>query len=102
MTKAEVVAEIADKTGLDKMDVSSVVEAYFKIVKNSLAEGENVYFRGFGSFTLKLRAEKIGRIISENRSIVIPAHYIPSFKPAQVFVDKVKEAVLVEEKATTA
>lgn len=97
MTKAEVVAEIANRTGMDKPDVSSVLEAYFRVIKNSLAQGESVYFRGFGSFTLKLRAKKIGRVISENRSIVIPAHYIPSFKPAQSFVDKVKESVKVEK-----
>jgi DNA-binding protein HU-beta len=51
-----------------------------------------VYVRGFGSFIIKHRKEKVGRIISKNRSIVIPAHYVPSFKPAKVFVDKVKNS----------
>ena len=63
-------------------------------MKNSLARGENVYVRGFGSFIVKHRKEKIGRIISKNESVVIPAHNVPSFKPAKVFVEKVKNSDL--------
>ena len=92
MTKAEVIQEIAQKTGVDKADVSSSIEAFFKVVKNSLLAGENVYFRGFGSFVVKKRAKKVARIISKNKSIVIPAHFIPSFKPAKSFSNKVKES----------
>lgn len=92
MTKAEVIVEIASKTGLEKNDVSTVLEAFFAVVKTSLSNGENVYVRGFGSFNVKERKQKVGRIISQNTSIVIPAHYVPSFKPAKVFVEKVKSA----------
>ncbi len=92
MTKAEVIVEISQKTGIDKADVSASLEGFFTVVKNSLSRGENVYVRGFGSFIIKHRKEKVGRIISKNSSIVIPAHYIPSFKPAKVFVDKVKKS----------
>ena len=90
MTKAEVIAEIVSKTGIDKADVSASLEAFFTVVKNNLSKGENVYVRGFGSFIVKHRKEKIGRIISQNKSVVIPAHNVPSFKPAKVFVEKVK------------
>lgn len=92
MTKAEVVAEIAAKTGMDRLDVSNCLEAFFAVVKNSLSSGENVYVRGFGSFIVKHRKEKVGRIISKNKSLTIPAHNIPSFKPAKVFVERVKNA----------
>ncbi len=92
MTKAEVIAEISTKSGIDKADVSASLEAFFTVVKNSLADGENVYVRGFGSFVVKHRKEKIGRIISQNKPVVIPAHNVPSFKPAKVFVDKVRKA----------
>lgn len=92
MTKAEVIAEISQKTGVDKSDVSVTLEAFFKVIKNSLIEGENIYIRGFGSFIVKKRAQKVARIISKNKSIVIPEHYIPSFKPAKAFVEKVKNA----------
>ena len=96
MTKADIVAEIAKKTGLEKVDVQSIVEAFMKEVKESLEGGENVYLRGFGSFIIKERAKKTGRNISKNTTIIIPAHNIPSFKPAKVFVDGVKTKVQVK------
>ena len=93
MTKADIVAQIAEKTGLEKVDVQTTVEAFMKEVKESLEGGENVYLRGFGSFIIKERAKKTGRNISKNTTIIIPAHNIPSFKPAKVFVDGVKTKV---------
>ena len=96
MTKADIVAEIAEKTGLEKVDVQTIVEAFMKEVKESLEGGENVYLRGFGSFIIKERAKKTGRNISKNTTIIIPAHNIPSFKPAKVFVDGVKTKVEVK------
>lgn len=96
MTKADIVAEIAEKTGLEKVDVQTTVEAFMKEVKESLEAGENVYLRGFGSFIVKERAKKTGRNISKNTTIIIPAHNIPSFKPAKVFVEGVKTKVEVK------
>ncbi|HSZ24532.1 MAG TPA: HU family DNA-binding protein [Cytophagaceae bacterium] len=90
MTKAEVIATIAEKTGIDKSDVSTTVEAFFDVVKNSMAEGNNVYVRGFGSFVNKKRAKKVARNISKNTAIIIDEHFIPSFKPAKVFVEQIK------------
>ncbi len=90
MTKADVINEIADKTGIDRLDVQASVEAFFSVVKNSMAEGENIYVRGFGSFVNKKRAKKIARNISKNTAMVIDEHYIPSFKPSKVFVEKIK------------
>ena len=95
MTKADIVAQVSDKTGIEKAQVLATVEAYMEAVKDALSEGENVYFRGFGSFVVKTRAEKTGRNISKNTTIIIPAHNIPSFKPAKTFVNKVKENVNV-------
>jgi DNA-binding protein HU-beta len=93
MTKAEIVAQIAGKTGIEKVAVQASVEAFMEAVKGSLAAGENVYLRGFGSFIIKKRAEKTGRNISKNTTIIIPEHHIPSFKPAKTFVNKVKNNV---------
>ena len=90
MRKAELVALISEKTGVPKVDVLVTLETFFKEVKNSLADGQNVYVRGFGSFIVKKRAKKIGRHIKKNIAIEIPEHYIPAFKPAKVFVDQVK------------
>ena len=93
MTKAEIVAEIATKTGVEKISVQTTVEAFMETVKVAMQKGDNVYLRGFGSFIVKKRAQKTGRNISKNTTIVIPAHYIPSFKPAKVFVSEVKNKV---------
>jgi len=91
MRKADIVTKVADLTGVPKVDVLVTLEAFFKEVKNSLKAGENVYVRGFGSFITKKRAQKAGRIIKRNQSIVIPEHYIPAFKPAKTFADAVKK-----------
>ena len=96
MTKAEVINEISEKTGIDKTDVQITVEAFFSVVKNSMAEGENIYVRGFGSFVNKKRAKKIARNISKNTAIVIDEHYIPSFKPSKVFVEKIKGSTKIK------
>ena len=93
MRKADLVSSISEKTGVPKVDVLVTLEYFFTEVKSSLAEGENVYIRGFGSFVIKRRAKKIGRHIKKNIAIEIPEHYIPSFKPAKVFVDQVKQNV---------
>lgn len=93
MTKADVVNEISKNTGIEKVTVQKTVEAFMETVKDSLVNGKNVYFRGFGSFVVKERAEKTARNISKNTTIIIPAHNIPSFKPAKTFVSKVKDNV---------
>ena len=93
MRKADLVAAISEKTGVPKVDVLVTLETFFQEVKNSLAEGENVYVRGFGSFVVKKRAKKIGRHIKKNIAIEIPEHYIPAFKPSKVFLERVKENV---------
>jgi DNA-binding protein HU-beta len=93
MTKAEIVAEISNKTGIEKITVQHTVEAFMEAVKDSMKNGENVYLRGFGSFIIKRRAEKTGRNISKNTTIIIPAHYIPAFKPAKTFVNDIKKNV---------
>ncbi|NRB61929.1 MAG: integration host factor subunit beta [Saprospiraceae bacterium] len=93
MRKADLVAAISEKTGVPKVDVLVTLETFFKEVKGSLSEGENVYIRGFGSFIIKKRAKKIGRHIKKNIAIEIPEHYIPAFKPAKVFVEQVKSNV---------
>lgn len=94
MRKADLVATISEKTGVPKVDVLVTLESFFKEVKDTLADGENVYVRGFGSFVVKKRAKKIGRHIKKNVAIEIPEHYIPSFKPAKIFVEQVKDNVV--------
>ena len=96
MTKADIVANISEKLGMEKGDVQDTIETFMEEVKSSLESGDNVYLRGFGSFVVKTRAEKTGRNISKNTTIKIPAHNIPAFKPAKIFVEGVKSNVDVK------
>ena len=91
MTKAEIVNEVAKATGIEKVTVQPVVEAFMESVKGSVINGEPVYLRGFGSFIIKHRAQKAARNITKKTTMTIPAHNIPAFKPAKVFVGAVKE-----------
>jgi|TARA_B110000263_G_C14997507_1_gene368931 DNA-binding protein HU-beta len=93
MTKAEIVSRISEKTGVEKVTALAVVEALMAEVKVSVSSNQSVFLRGFGTFKPKKRAEKTGRNISKNTTIIIPAHHIPAFKPAKVFVKQVKESV---------
>jgi DNA-binding protein HU-beta len=91
MTKAEIISRISFKTGLEKIDIKLAIDSMMGEIKSSLKSGENVYFRGFGSFNIKHRAEKTGRNISKNTTIIIPAHKVPAFKPSKEFVNLIKE-----------
>ena len=93
MTKADIVNEVSKNTGIEKVTVQKAVEAMMETVKGSLVKGNNVYLRGFGSFIVKKRAKKTARNISKNTTIIIPEHFIPSFKPAKTFVTKVKTSI---------
>ncbi len=90
MTKADIVNEISKSTGIEKAVVLETVEKFMETVKASLSKGEPVYLRGFGSFIVKMRAQKTARNISKETTIIIPAHNIPAFKPAKTFMNDVK------------
>ncbi|MDE6577713.1 MAG: integration host factor subunit beta [Muribaculaceae bacterium] len=90
MTKAEIVNEISRSTGLEKAAVLTVVENLMQVIKESMADGENVYLRGFGSFVVKTRKEKTARNITKNTSLKVPEHKLPTFKPAKVFKDMIE------------
>ena len=93
MTKADIVSEISKSTGIEKLIVQTIVESSMDSIRKSLSKGDNVYLRGFGSFIIKKRAKKVARNISKNTSVIIPAHNIPAFKPADIFLEQVKNKV---------
>jgi DNA-binding protein HU-beta len=108
VTKAEVISEIFEmlektprdeenQVALDKEFIGEVVEAFFKVVQKSMESGENIYVRGFGSFVNKLRAQKVARNISKNTAMTIEAHYVPSFKPAKTFIERIKNSDKLKE-----
>ena len=93
MTKAEVVAEIANKTGIERVTVLATVETMMEVIKENMVKGNNVYLRGFGSFIIKQRAQKTARNITQNKAMIVPAHNIPAFKPAKPFVEAGRKEV---------
>ncbi|MDR3272094.1 MAG: integration host factor subunit beta [Flavobacteriaceae bacterium] len=95
MTKADIVSSISNKLGLEKSETQKVVEVFMDEIKSAMTKGDNIYLRGFGTFLIKKRAAKTGRNISKNTTINIPAHNVPSFKPAKSFVENVKTQVKV-------
>jgi DNA-binding protein HU-beta len=100
VTKLDIINQIAEKTGIDKSDVTASVEAFFSIVKSNMSNGHNIYVRGFGSFINKKRKKKVARNISRNTAIIIDEHYIPSFKPAKIFISKIKNSDKVKQMAS--
>lgn len=93
MTKAEVVSKIASKTGVEKVTTLAIVESFMSEIMSAVSKNEAVFLRGFGTFKAKKRAKKTGRNIKKNTTIIIPEHHIPSFKPAKIFVQDVKNKV---------
>lgn len=96
MTKAEIVSQIAKKTGMDKKDTLVVVESLMETIKEAMNQGEEVFLRGFGSFVIKRRAAKTARNISKNVTIIVPEHNVPAFKPAKEFLQVVAKNKIEE------
>jgi DNA-binding protein HU-beta len=94
MRKSELINQIADKTGLPKVDVLVIVEQCFREIKDTLAKGDSVFIRGFGSFVAKTRAKKVGRDIKNNTAIEIPESQVPIFRPAKEFIECVKQGTI--------
>ncbi len=90
MTKAEIVARINEKTGIEKAYALMMIESVMEIIKERLTNGESVYLRHFGTFHVITRREKLGRNISKGTSVVIPEHKIPHFKPSKTFMNMIK------------
>lgn len=93
MTKAELASKISEITGIEKLTTMAVIESMMNEIKHSISKNESVFLRGFGTFKAKKRAEKTGRNIKKNTTIIIPEHHIPAFKPSKTFIQKVKENV---------
>jgi DNA-binding protein HU-beta len=93
MTKANIVNEVSKMTGVEKITVQKITEAFMESIESSMAENKNIYLRGFGSFIVKKRAQKTARNISQNTTVIVPAHLEPVFKPAKILVSKIKSDV---------
>src|SRR3546814_12300535 len=90
MTKKDLIDQIHMKTGMEKAEVGAIVESFCIAVKKSMAEGHNIYIRGFGTFEVKKRALQIACTITQKTSLALQEHYIPFFKPTIEFAETVK------------
>jgi len=90
MTKAETIAQIIEVTGIQREKVDTIVLELLVSIINTLEAHEAVFIKGFGTFTVKLRNETIGRDIRRNCEVVVPAHYIPFFNPYSDFKNKIE------------
>ena len=89
MNKAELIAAVAEKTGMSKKDTEAVVSTALDTIVAAMAEGEKVQLVGFGSFEVKKRAERVGRNPKTKESITIPASKVPTFKAGKAMKDSV-------------
>ncbi len=89
MTKAELVAKIAEKANLSKKDAEAALNAFMDTVKEALAAGEKVSLVGFGTFEVVQRAARKGRNPQTGEEITIPATKAPKFRPGKGLKDAV-------------
>ena len=89
MNKTELIASVAEKSGLTKKDAEKAVSAVIESVMESVASNEKVQLVGFGTFELRTRNERTGRDPRTNKSIIIPAAKVPAFKAGKLFKDAV-------------
>ena len=91
MNKTELVAVVAEKSGLTKKDAERVVSATFETITAQLQKGEKVQISGFGIFEVKEREARVGRNPRTKEAIEIPASKAPAFKPSKALKDTVSE-----------
>ena len=91
MNKTELIAAVAEKTGLTKKDAERVVNATFETISQNLAAGNKVQISGFGNFEVKAREARVGRNPRTKETIEIPATKLPAFKAAKALKDVVAE-----------
>ena len=91
MTKADIVKNISDQTGVDKTDVQMIAEKFMEEIKNSLENNNNVYLRGFGSFRIRQRNARVGRNPKSGQKVDVPSKKVPFFKAGKELRELVDE-----------
>ena len=89
MNKTELIAAVAEKTGLTKKDAERVINATVETITQSLVAGEKVQVSGFGNFEVKAREARVGRNPRTKETIQIPATKLPAFKASKTLKDAV-------------
>ena len=100
MTKSDVIDRVAEGTGLTKLETEAVINGFLKTIVDTLAEGESIELRGFGTFRTKERAPRTGRNPKTGKIVEIDVQYVPNFKMSREVRKHIDEAIkaLKEEK----
>lgn len=95
MTKAEIISIIASNTGITRLEVDSVLKGFFETVIEAMKRGENIELRGFGTFKVNKRAQRVARNPKTNEEVIVPQQVIPVFKPSKDFKSDVNKSALM-------
>tara|TARA_Y100000768_G_scaffold383679_1_gene366259 strand:- start:4297 stop:4587 length:291 start_codon:yes stop_codon:yes gene_type:complete len=94
MIKQDMIDNIANSTGLTKVEVEAVINESFLEIINALSKNENIELRGFGSFSVKHRMPKKARNPRTGDPIFLPERYVPVFKPSKLMKDTVNKKLI--------
>jgi nucleoid DNA-binding protein len=92
MTKAEIVEDIASKTGLTKKDVATAMDMFLESISKALSEGKHYEIRGFGTFKVKQRKSRMARNPRTGDAVPVPDRKVPVFKVSKELKDLVANA----------
>jgi nucleoid DNA-binding protein len=92
MTKAEIVEDIANKTGLTKKDVATAMDQFLESISKALVEGKHYEIRGFGTFKVKHRKARMARNPRTGKAVPVPDRKVPVFKVSKELKDLVANA----------
>lgn len=88
MTKAELNQEISNRTKISPTETAAITEALYEVIKNEVANGNKITFKGFGTFRPKRRAAKKVQLIKQKKTVDLQEHFIPAFLPSKYFMSK--------------
>ena len=91
MTKAELIAAIAEKSGMTKKDADAALSAVIDTITDTLAKGDKIQLVGFGTFEVVKRAARTGKNPQTGKAIKIPASKAPKFKAGKGLKDTVNK-----------
>ena len=94
MTKSDIIKEVADGTGLTKVEIEAVLDGVILSISEALKRGERVDLRGFGSFIIKQRAARDARNPATREIVRLKERFIPAFKVSKISKNVVNKSLL--------
>ncbi len=89
LTKADIVERVYKEAGFSKKEAADLVDLVFNVIKDTLSKGEKVKISGFGNFSIRDKATRVGRNPQTGEAMDISARRVLTFKPSQVLKEDV-------------